>query len=161
MPTQILEEPVLAPIDSAAETFTGVGAVSFEEFWQVLQQGKDSVAVFDLNRKMICCNSVFQALFPAAITLNDIVTVESPMQKRFVKTFDKDNETYEVQCESLPGAGLLLVRVVTQPREKDQLQSYLQARDMMFTVSRTVSVSEMAMTLAHEINTPIGTISNL
>ena len=31
----------------------------------------------------------------------------------------------------------------------------------MFTVSRTVSVSEMAMTLAHEINTPIGTISNL
>jgi len=43
----------------------------------------------------------------------------------------------------------------------DQLQSYLQARDMMFTVSRTVSVTEMAMTLAHEINTPIGTISNL
>jgi len=59
MPTQILEEPVLAPIDSAAETFTGVGAVSFEEFWQVLQQGKDSVAVFDLIERYCDCRKPY------------------------------------------------------------------------------------------------------
>lgn len=41
------------------------------------------------------------------------------------------------------------------------LQSYLQAREAMFTTSRTVSISEMATTLAHEINTPVATLSNL
>ena len=41
------------------------------------------------------------------------------------------------------------------------LQGYLQAREEMFTTSRTVSISEMATTLAHEINTPVATLSNL
>ena len=41
------------------------------------------------------------------------------------------------------------------------LQSYLQAREEMFTTSRTISISEMATTLAHEINTPVATLSNL
>lgn len=41
------------------------------------------------------------------------------------------------------------------------LQRYMQAREAMFATSRTVSISEMATTLAHEINTPIATLSNL
>jgi len=40
-------------------------------------------------------------------------------------------------------------------------QRYLEDREQLFSLSRSVSVSEMATTLAHEINQPIGTISNL
>ena len=38
---------------------------------------------------------------------------------------------------------------------------YMQNREHMFTTSRTISVSEMATTLAHEIKQPIATISNI
>jgi len=41
------------------------------------------------------------------------------------------------------------------------LHAYMQSRDSLFSTSRTISVSEMATTLAHELNTPIGTISNI
>lgn len=43
----------------------------------------------------------------------------------------------------------------------DNLHEYMLARDNLFSTSRTISVSEMATTLAHELNTPIGTISNI
>lgn len=38
---------------------------------------------------------------------------------------------------------------------------YMQNREHMFTTSRTISVSEMATTLAHEIKQPVATISNI
>lgn len=41
------------------------------------------------------------------------------------------------------------------------LHEYMEARDSLFSTSRTISVSEMATTLAHELNTPIGTITNI
>lgn len=43
----------------------------------------------------------------------------------------------------------------------DDMHLYMQAREHMFTTSRTISVSEMATTLAHEIKQPIGTITNI
>lgn len=49
-------------------------------------------------------------------------------------------------------------------REHDLLRNlhqYMEERDSLFSTSRTISVSEMATTLAHELNTPIGTISNI
>ena len=45
--------------------------------------------------------------------------------------------------------------------DTEALQRYLEARESLFTTSRTISVSEMAMALAHEINQPVGTIANL
>lgn len=41
------------------------------------------------------------------------------------------------------------------------IQDYLIEREKLFTTSRTISVSEMATTLAHEINQPIGSIANI
>lgn len=43
----------------------------------------------------------------------------------------------------------------------DDMHLYMQARETMFTTSRTISVSEMATTLAHEIKQPIATITNI
>jgi len=42
-----------------------------------------------------------------------------------------------------------------------QLRKYMADREQLFTTSRTISVSEMATSLAHEINQPVGTIANI
>ena len=55
----------------------------------------------------------------------------------------------------------LVVTVHTESSVAENLHEYMQARDTLFSTSRTISVSEMATTLAHELNTPIGTISNI
>jgi len=40
-------------------------------------------------------------------------------------------------------------------------QNYVAERDELFLRSKTVSVREMATTLAHELNQPLGTVSNI
>ena len=57
--------------------------------------------------------------------------------------------------------GLRLLRVRPTRRDDPDLQRYLAERDDLFLTSRTLSVSEMATTLAHELNQPIGTLANL
>ena len=51
--------------------------------------------------------------------------------------------------------------VVSQEPDATDMHLYMQARESMFTTSRTISVSEMATTLAHEIKQPIATITNI
>ena len=55
----------------------------------------------------------------------------------------------------------LTVRFHRDAPPDDYLQRYVADREKLFMVSRSVSVSEMATTLAHELNQPIGTIANL
>lgn len=55
----------------------------------------------------------------------------------------------------------LTVSVKPEQTVAENLHEYMQARDQLFSTSRTISVSEMATTLAHELNTPIGTITNI
>ena len=52
-------------------------------------------------------------------------------------------------------------RFVRERPLDDYLRRYVAEREKLFSVSRTVSVSEMATTLAHELNQPIGTIANI
>lgn len=54
--------------------------------------------------------------------------------------------------------GRRLIRLDTGAGE---MQRYLAERDSLFLTSRTVSVSEMATALAHELNQPLGTLANL
>ncbi len=136
-------------------------SISFDELWAGLQLGQEAVAVFDSNHQIMRSNAGFQTLFPTACTFSDMTGTDDVPCQDFRTTRRRESEILEIRCQLMPQAGLSVASVSTQPMAKDQLHSYLQARDRMFTVSRTVSVSEMAMTLAHEINTPIGTISNL
>ena len=55
----------------------------------------------------------------------------------------------------------ILIRFNSLFENESEIQRYLQDREQLFLTSRTISVSEMATTLAHEINQPIGTIKNL
>jgi len=69
---------------------------------------------------------------------------------------DDDSACSLTECR-LEG-GYPLVRIAACQRD---VQAYLAERDDLFLTSRTVSVSEMATTLAHELNQPLGTLSNL
>jgi signal transduction histidine kinase len=56
---------------------------------------------------------------------------------------------------------VVMLRFNDLAAQRSGLQRYLEDREKLFSTSRTISVSEMATTLAHEINQPIGTIKNL
>jgi len=62
---------------------------------------------------------------------------------------------------SRPLNGRRVVRLQPENPLADNVRQYMQAREYLFSTSRTISVSEMATTLAHEINQPIGTITNM
>lgn len=58
-------------------------------------------------------------------------------------------------------SGVISLHLQEHLRTTDDMHLYMQARETMFTTSRTISVSEMATTLAHEIKQPIATITNI
>lgn len=58
-------------------------------------------------------------------------------------------------------SGAIALQLHDQQGTNDDMNLYMQARESMFTTSRTISVSEMATTLAHEIKQPIATITNI
>ncbi|MEE9335099.1 MAG: sensor histidine kinase [Granulosicoccaceae bacterium] len=62
---------------------------------------------------------------------------------------------------NLEGEQHVTVRIPKSRIDSLQLQKYMADRELLFTTSRTISVSEMATTLAHEINQPIGSIANI
>lgn len=72
----------------------------------------------------------------------------------------QESVNYEVEL-MLMSKQYLLIRFKNIATHKSEVKRYLQDREQLFTTSRTISVSEMATTLAHEINQPIGTIKNL
>lgn len=134
-------------------------AISVDELWAILEPDQGPTALFDVHNNLIRSNESFEHYFPNIALLSEVIANDKASSQ--TETVCINDETLVLKGNRFSESGLFLIRLATQPLEKDQLQSYLEARDTMFTMSRTVSVSEMAMTLAHEINTPIGTISNL
>jgi two-component system, LuxR family, sensor kinase FixL len=65
----------------------------------------------------------------------------------------------QVQCADDDPATLWLR--LAEPDAARSLQRHLEDRERLLFTSRSVSIGEMASTLAHEINQPIGTVSNV
>ncbi len=80
--------------------------------------------------------------------------------KIFSTYYGEAAELFEVEV-SLCGCQRFVLRFFDAAEKVYERQRYLEDREKLFSTSRTISVSEMATTLAHEINQPIGTISNL
>jgi signal transduction histidine kinase len=55
----------------------------------------------------------------------------------------------------------LWLRLVESVNREDYFKQYLADLDQLFNTSRSVSVGEMATTIAHELNQPIGTLVNI
>jgi two-component system sensor kinase FixL len=67
---------------------------------------------------------------------------------------------WELQIVSA-GAGHLLLRATDRHEQTRALQRQLDDREQLLFTSRVFSVGEMATTLAHELNQPIGAAANL
>jgi signal transduction histidine kinase len=84
--------------------------------------------------------------------------------------FDKQKQNItktQVRCGKYMAAiyrymdSMTLIRMEPILMSDEEAKRYLADREKLFITSRSMSVSEMASTLAHEINQPIGAINNL
>jgi two-component system sensor histidine kinase DctS len=71
-----------------------------------------------------------------------------------------DGRGYDLSAAPLPG-GLLALRLADAAAREQAMQRHLEDRERLLFTSRVVSVGEMASTLAHELNQPIGAVTNL
>ncbi|MBX2826282.1 MAG: sensor histidine kinase [Gammaproteobacteria bacterium] len=67
----------------------------------------------------------------------------------------------KIPAQSVGGSSQLLMWLKEEEVDSRHIRQYLEEREKLFTTSRTISVSEMATTLAHELNQPIGSIANI
>jgi signal transduction histidine kinase len=84
--------------------------------------------------------------------------------------FDDENSSLKkanIRCGKYMAAicwfmdSMTLIRIEPILMSDEEANRYLADREKLFITSRSFSVSEMASTLAHEINQPIGAINNL
>ena len=71
-----------------------------------------------------------------------------------------ENQQWELQIAQI-GTGHLLLRATDRHEQTRALQRQLDDREQLLFTSRVFSVGEMATTLAHELNQPIGASANL
>ena len=87
--------------------------------------------------------------------------------KKLCSYHTSDATVYSVLCNDstveICGVGDSIVAMRLRANQKKHLAQtrYLEDREKLLFTSRSITVSEMASTLAHEINQPVGTISNL
>lgn len=140
---------------------------------------RDCIAIIDLTLgEVVWRSSTFLARFPATArdTLLDTLLLtfdglgdclagmrgeerKSAGVRRGVVRFEGD-EYYEAIVAPMNGDSVVLRMEDVAERER-VTQRHLEDREQLLFTSRAISVSEMATTLAHELNQPIGTIANL
>jgi C4-dicarboxylate-specific signal transduction histidine kinase len=100
-----------------------------------------------------------QALEQALPGLADALAVASddPATRRFCLGA---SQQWELQVAPV-GASHLLLRATDRHEQTRALQRQLDDREQLLFTSRVFSVGEMATTLAHELNQPIGATANL
>ena len=85
---------------------------------------------------------------------NSSVTANSPVSLVI------DGKSY--QCQSAPIREDHIGLMINADTDTfAQFSKYMADREQLFTTSRTITVSEMATSLAHEINQPVGSIANI
>ncbi|ODB84933.1 hypothetical protein A3194_14330 [Candidatus Thiodiazotropha endoloripes] len=74
--------------------------------------------------------------------------------------FKTNGEEYDIEIQSIDKSKIAL-RLVSHQVSMLAHSRYLEDREKLLFTSRSITVSEMASTLAHELNQPIGALSNL
>ncbi|WP_456418504.1 sensor histidine kinase [Thiolapillus sp.] len=152
--------------------------VSLQQIGAALAAFGEHLVILDAaSEEMIWCSQGFVESFPALggqSTLADFIAVFDGLQQCLVciETGQKQMHTVSVRQQQ-GGEGrfeatmvslekkFLALKLEDISRRTSAIQRYLEDREQLFSTSRTISVSEMATTLAHEINQPIGTVTSL
>lgn len=129
------------------------------------------------THKLVWSSPAADKVLPDLLLEPGSISKHYPSLSRAIEAYGSHNEVDEVGQES--HNSLLLgtrrfqcqfisideqhvgVMVNADDKHIAQLRKYMADREQLFTTSRTISVSEMATSLAHEINQPVGTIANI
>ncbi len=148
------------------------------EFAAIFNALGESVVIIDTNIPSVLWFSapcrlihpVFENLQPSdryPLELDCLLTDETSdtPPPAVVDLQSKDGEATKVTRYRVERVVLTEHRVAVRLSENDDTEAYFRRyiadREKLFSTSRTISVSEMATTLAHELNQPIGTVVNL
>ena len=120
------------------------------------------------------CSEAWEHALPeltAKCSLSQVLLARDELAQLFAKLEKNGSCSGQVWCEGVRqtkllslsqlDSGAVALQLSDAQAVSDDMHSYMQARESMFTTSRTISVSEMATTLAHEIKQPIATITNI
>lgn len=121
----------------------------------VSAQADDKVWSQVLARSAVLANEPFNVVFDDA---GQLLTGPAEMQAAEKQSSNMSSWQLNIKLFSDGTVALMLRKSASNAND---VHSYMQARESMFTTSRTISVSEMATTLAHEIKQPIATITNI
>jgi signal transduction histidine kinase len=166
------ENPVPDKSDDSAFTPAALGN---SQLLDLVHFSEQALALIDPHAaSLVWCSEQWQSLFPewsVGTDWNEVLRTSEQLAQLYQSLKDEQRVTGILWCQAkgdrrefvmqILGNGLIGLRVHKQQQSIDDMHVYMQAREHMFTTSRTISVSEMATTLAHEIKQPIATISNI
>lgn len=135
----------------------------------------EAVLLVDLDRGTLpWCSTAASALLASLGCAADVVALSEHMPElHALLTGDAspspqelrlqlDGRSFDVTLAPLPGAGRRVAVQLADAAERERaMQRHLEDRERLLFTSRVVSVGEMASTLAHELNQPIGAVTNL
>ena len=144
-------------------------------FAELMNETAQAVALLDLQTDSIQWCSVAWSddlpLLSAGVRFAEIRENDEVLTRLFQLYEEQGSSKGSLWCEgarqmkelriSQLSTGVVALQLHDQQGTNDDMHLYMQARESMFTTSRTISVSEMATTLAHEIKQPIATITNI
>jgi len=132
----------------------------------------DAVALLDVpTRRLRWASPAWLALAPSAAAGTSLAAIERALpglseahiaapQAGATCVRVGESLEWELQLASL-GADTRLMRLVDRREQSRVVQRQLDDREQLLFTSRVISVGEMAATLAHELNQPIGAAANL
>ncbi len=140
---------------------------------------KNVVIVDQQNKSMLWSSSNFKSLFPlteSATSLDDLTQIfdglsgcldkllgdesNNPAHDKTFSVCYQNDQYFSLTVTLLENQHLVLC--FSDIDENTRLmQRHLEDREKLLFTSRAISVSEMATIMSHELNQPIGTISNL
>ncbi|ASJ70509.1 sensor histidine kinase [Granulosicoccus antarcticus] len=149
--------------------------VSASQLVELVELGELAVALLDQQADSIrWCSAHWMLLFPqwaVSSVWSEVLSDSSELVQLYNALAQQSSASGSLLCQSTGkpcelimqrlSDGTIAIRAIERSQTRDDMHLYMQARENMFTTSRTISVSEMATTLAHEIKQPIATISNI
>lgn len=159
-------------IDDESSICSDVDAAALSE---LINETRQALALLDPKKDSLqWCSSAWSTAFPElAPNQSWSLTIKpwTALEQLYHEFSENQQGTASLWCDrfeqpreltlSRLDSGLIALSLRDNLHANNAMHVYMEARETMFTTSRTISVSEMATTLAHEIKQPIATITNI
>ena len=162
-------------VASLREPGNGLMTEHLDDVSRALDAHGEALLIVDSARQIVWCTSACQQVHAALVQGGYIAVVpELTSALSGVEFAEKCSlnltlqgapdspqvKRYQLKLTRLPGSRTA-IRFISRTDEEANLSKYMAEREQLFSTSRSISVSEMATTLAHELNQPIGTVANI